>query len=93
MATKSYLAVLVDLENNADGWWTALREHYPRFARVLSHDGHAVIARNLWAQLEALPGFADGPDYAPTALIDCGNEGSRWADVVAGRHSVFDSLE
>ena len=69
MATKSYLAVLVDLENNADGWWTALREHYPRFARVLSHDGHAVIARNLWAQLEALPGFADGPDYAPTALM------------------------
>jgi hypothetical protein len=33
-----------------------------------------------------------GPAHAPAALIDCGSEGDRWADVVGGRHSVFENL-
>jgi hypothetical protein len=90
--TTTYIAVRVDDENNAGVWWDALRAAYPAFARALERDGAAVSSADLWTDLVTLPGFAGGPAYAPTALIDCGPEGDRWADVVGGRHSVFENL-
>lgn len=89
----TYIAVRVDSENNAEEWWDALRERYPRFAAALERDDAAVIAADLWPALAAAPGFATGPAHAETALIDCGSDGELWADVVGGRHQVFDSLE
>lgn len=91
MPTK-YIAVRVDNEYNAEEWWDSLREQYPAFAQALQQDGHAVIASSLWDALIALPGFCGGPDYAECALIDCGNEGDMWCDVVASKHAVFDEL-
>lgn len=91
-ATNDYIAVRVDAENNAETWWEAVREAYPDFARSLERNGAAVIRGNLWHALAALPGFEDGPAYAPTALIDCGSDGDQWCDVVSARHAVFESL-
>ncbi len=91
--SDAYIAVRVDGEYQADEWWGALRERYPAFARSLERNGAAVIVPALWDVLAALPGFAGGPEYARTALIDCGSEGPMLADVVAGRHQVFDVLE
>jgi hypothetical protein len=89
---KPYIAVRVDDENNADEWWGALREKYPAFAASLEKNGAAVIKDTLWDALTMLPGFADGPEYAKYALIDCGGEGPMWADVTAGRHAVYEYL-
>ena len=90
--TATYIAVRVDDENNAETWWTALREQFPDFARSLARNGAAVIDAPLWDELAALPGFEDGPEHAPTALIDCGSEGEQFADVVAGVHQYVEAL-
>lgn len=90
--TASYTAVRVDSEYAADEWWTALRERYPDFARSLERNGAVVIASPLWGSLAALPGFEGGPAFARAALIDCGGEGERWAEVTGGTHEVFDAL-
>lgn len=90
--TTQFIAVRVDDENNAETWWDAVRETYPTFAESLARNGGAVIAAPLWDDLAALPGFADGPAHVETALIDCGGEGQRWADVTAGKHGVFEEL-
>ncbi len=79
------IEVRVDTENNAEEWWSALTEAYPRFAASLRKHGAAVIAEPLWVALAALPGFKDGPEYAPTALI-------RHGDPSDGRHDVFVEL-
>jgi hypothetical protein len=91
-AKTVYIAVRVDEENNAEEWWDALAECYPNFTRSLQRNEAAVIAASLWNDLASLPGFDDGPDYASTALIDCGSESAQWDDVVAGRYQVFDTL-
>jgi hypothetical protein len=91
MATN-YIAVRVDDESNAEAWWDALTERYPNVARSLRRNDAAVISAPLYDELAALPGFEGGPEHAPCALIDCGGEGDQWADVVAGRHEVFDAL-
>jgi hypothetical protein len=92
MATTHHIAVRIDVENNADEFWSHLFKVYPAFADSLSLNGAAVIDARLWESLVSLPGFDGGPEYAPYALIDCGGEGEQWADVVAGRHQVFDAL-
>lgn len=89
---ENYIAVRVDDENTAEAWWDAARQQYPDFTRSLERNGTAIIHASLWNSLAALPGFSDGPDYAPTALIDCGGEGEQWVGVAAGRHGVFDAL-
>jgi hypothetical protein len=91
--TTTYTAVRVEDEYNAEEWWDALREQFPEFARSLERNNAAVIASPLWDLLAGLPGFSGGPEYAPTALIDCGNEGDQWADVVGGKHRVFEVLQ
>ncbi len=90
--TKTFIAVRVDAENNAETFWDALTEAFPSFARSLRKNDAAVIEESLWGSLAGLPGFSDGPAHAPDALIDCGGEGDQWADVVAGRHEVFETL-
>jgi hypothetical protein len=92
MTTTNYIAVKADDENNADQWWDVVHATYPAFGRAMMADNGAVIAAHLWDTLAALPGFEDGPEHAPCALIDCGSEGEQWADVVAGRHQVFEEL-
>ena len=89
---KTFIAVEVDQENNADLWWSECRKKFPRFAQALADHDHAVIEDSLWHALADLPGFADGPDYARTALIDCGSVGDRWANVVGSTHRVFETL-
>lgn len=91
--TTSYIGIKVDAENNAEAWWEAVREAYPSIAQALTDHGHAVVAVDIWDQLAALPGFEDGPEHAPTALIDCSNAGDQWADIVGTTHRVFDKAE
>ena len=90
--TTNYIAVRVDDENSADQWWAEVSGKYPDFARSLRRNNAAVIDANLWNQLAELDGFEDGPEHAPTALIDCGSEGDQWTDVVAGSHATFEAL-
>lgn len=92
-ATTSYLAIRVDDENNADAWWCALDEHYPRFANSLRRNGQAVIAEALWKNLTVLPGYEDGPAFAPTALLCAGSGSDLWCDVNAGTYAVFETLD
>lgn len=89
---KTYKAVRVEEEYNAEAWWEALRERYPSLARSLERNGCAVIGAGAWDALAGLPGFGGGPEYAPNALIDCGSDGQLWADVVASPHQVFKEL-
>lgn len=88
-----FMGAKVDAENNAETWWNAVREAYPSIAKALTDHGHAVIAVDIWDKLAALPGFEDGPEYAPTALIDCSNTGDQWADIVGTTHRVFEIAE
>lgn len=88
-----YIAIRVDDENNAEEWWDAAREAAPKIAASLSRNNAAVVTRPVFDALAALPGFEDGPEYAPAALIDCGGEGDKWADVIGDKHGVFESVE
>lgn len=86
-------AILVDQENNAEVWWEELRSVYPQIAAELSRRQHAVVTEEVYNLLASLPGFADGPDYAPTALIHAGNSGDLYGEVVSSAHRVFDTAQ
>lgn len=89
----NYIAVRVDQENSGDVWWSFLRDRYPNFARSLEKNGVAVIEESLWKELAyKSPRFWDGPEYAPTPLIDCGSDGPQWEEVIVKRHQVFNRL-
>lgn len=83
-----YIAVRVDGENNATDWWEAVTDTYPEIAASLRQNDAAVVTREVWDKLAALPEFASGPEHAKTALLDLGSLGG-WSDVVAGRHETF----
>lgn len=71
MATTKY-SVRVDFEYAAEDWWAALDEQEPELARRLRSvsDGDAVVIGNdELERLQALPGWADGPERARTTLI------------------------
>jgi hypothetical protein len=89
MAIKFH-AIRVDDENNAERWWDALREARPDIATSLERNGCAVVSDSVLHSLESLPGWSDGPEYAKTPLIDYGDAGDGYGDVVAGRHQVFE---
>jgi hypothetical protein len=97
MTTKArqteYLGIKVDCENNAETWWGELDATYPELADSLRENDCAVITRGVWSAIACLPGFHDGPTYAPTPIIDCGDKGDAWRDVVCSRHRVFESAE
>lgn len=61
--------VQVDHENNAETWWDALREREPALAARLGDSDTLEITADELARLQALPGWADGPAHARTALI------------------------
>lgn len=68
--------IAVDFENNAEAWWDAATtsDNAPEaFAPMLADNADEIIVSDedaitilTWA--EQLPGWNDGPEYAPTAL-------------------------
>jgi hypothetical protein len=66
--------LLVDPENTADEWWDALRRVVDTLERLVDPAGpelvevDAALAPALKALFEQLPGWADGPAYAPTPV-------------------------
>jgi len=79
----SQVTYAADDENNADVWWTEFRTRYVYFPRdselskacqeldkngsVTLHDPQLI--ERFDAFVTGLPGWEDGPTYAPTALI------------------------
>ncbi len=57
--------VTVDWENNAELFWDSVRAHKGLEARIDS----GVVSEEDRKLIESLPGFSDGPDHAPTAVI------------------------
>lgn len=68
------ILVRVDDENNATEWWDALQACRPVLASQLRRNGAAEITRSDWNAITALPGWRDGPDYAPTPIVCVGPE-------------------
>lgn len=64
------LNVRVDHECNAEEFWAALRERHPELAKDLERQNTVTVPRSTWEEIQTLPGFADGPAYARTALIE-----------------------
>lgn len=93
MDATTYTAIVIDEENGSEAWWDAVRETYPALADSLTRDRAAVIAAPLWDALAALPGFEDGPEFAPNPILDCGGEGEQWAHVTGGAHATFETTE
>lgn len=66
------ISVVVDDENNAENFWANFRETMPAWAKVLSDtdSGEAVrIPVSVWESIQKIEGFADGPNYASTAIM------------------------
>lgn len=68
--------ISVDFENNAETWWNAAvtDQNAPAaFAPLLADDTDEIEVsdedgRRIREWAKGLPGWDDGPDYAPTAL-------------------------
>lgn len=63
--------VVVDDENAAETFWENFREIMPAWAKVFSDtdSGEAVrIPVRDWQKIQAIEGFADGPEFARTAI-------------------------
>jgi hypothetical protein len=68
--------IAVDYENNAEEWWNAAKtdQNAPEaFAPLLADNADEVTvsddeADEIIAWASGLPGWNDGPEYAPTAL-------------------------
>jgi hypothetical protein len=87
-----FLAVMVDEENSAELWWQEVRSRWPMFARSLTANGCAVITAGLLDELKTAPGYFDGPEYAPTPVMDFGVDDSGFTDATDGPYGVFESL-
>ena len=85
-------AVEVDEENPAEIWWSALEEKYPDLYEALRNSKNCgvVLSDAAWEAIEELPGFEDGPEYARTALLDWGDEGDEFCEIVFGRNMYFE---
>jgi len=82
----SHTAIRVDMECNADEFWTSLRDARPDVAKSLERNGCAVVGAEALAALTSLGAFAG----EPSPLIDCGTAGDQYGDVVSGRHEVIE---
>ncbi len=60
--------ITADVENFAELFWSNLDEQMPELADKLRRGSVAVDSKT-WEAVQAMEGFADGPAYAPTALI------------------------
>ena len=71
MKPAGYAILKVDDENVAAAFWDALRA-CPDLAWIeeaLDDAGEVAVDEPTLRALEALDGWGDGPDYAPTALM------------------------
>ena len=69
MTTTTTLTIAIDNENNADIFWANLDEQMPEIANQL-RNGETQVDSETWARIQAIEGFADGPSYAPNALVE-----------------------
>ena len=70
MKPAGYAILKTDDENCAEAFWDALRA-CPDLAWIeetLEQSGEVAVDEATFRALEALDGWGDGPDYAPTAL-------------------------
>jgi hypothetical protein len=63
------VTIQADDENNAEVFWAAFDAAYPELAQQVRNGGATVDAAT-WQAIQELDGFSDGPDYAPTALVE-----------------------
>jgi len=64
------VSIEVDEEFNADSFWEAFDESFPEIAEVVRSKGETNVTTETWEEIKRLNGFADGPSYAPHALIE-----------------------
>lgn len=81
----SYHAIRVDMENNAEDFWTDLRDAMPELAASLERNGCALVSYSIFARLDGLGAF----NGEPSPLIDYGTSGEGYCDVIGGRHAVI----
>ena len=62
------VTIHVDNENNSDEFWGHLDERFPEIAQVLREYDRVRVRDEDWDAIQALPGFANGPDHAREAL-------------------------
>jgi hypothetical protein len=69
MKPAGYAILKVDAENCAEAFWDALRaSDLAWIEETLDDAGEVAVSEETFRALEALDGWADGPDHAPTAL-------------------------
>lgn len=79
-------AIRVDMECNADEFWSDLREAMPHVARSLERNDCAVVSQAVLERLDSIGAFTGDP----SPLIDYGSAGDGWSDVCASRHEVIE---
>lgn len=62
------ITIKADDENNAELFWANLDEQMPEIADQL-RNGEVKVDAETWAKIQAIEGFAGGPNYAPNALV------------------------
>jgi hypothetical protein len=60
----------VDYENNAETFWAAIKSQLPALAAKFVESDSVELTDDEAAAVKALPGWADGPEHAKTALIE-----------------------
>lgn len=85
---KTFVAIQVDQENNAEQFWEELREYHENLADALGRDDCAIVKKEIWEAIKALPGFSDGPDYARDALLNMGEANERFLDIAIGSNAM-----
>lgn len=88
-----YIAIKIDEENGSKAWWDALDKRCPSLADSLRRNRAAVVTHAVLIELATLPGFDDGPEYAPNPILDCGDEGEMVSAFNGGRYAVFETLD
>ena len=70
--TRSTVKIMVDYENNAEEWWdNGGRELWREFGGGRKDEIYLTerAAEDMERRAQLIPGYHDGPYYAPTALI------------------------
>ena len=78
---RRYVRLQPDDENNADTWWSEMDVVAPEIARDLRDNDFAVVTEEVYARLAELPGWSNGPEYAPEACSVEKDPGPGWESV------------